>query len=131
MLALLVGLNRKCSEILYIALGVIAGVLAFLPYVWALKAQRNVTETSNLSYMSILVLALVGSFAVLVAATAAVIVLNREAALPFAGGEAAGLIVSAMGYGIWRVLLRNRGQEGSPKSCDTQLHEDSERKGGK
>ena len=116
---------------MYIALGVIAGVLAFLPYVWALRAQRNVTETSNLSYMSILVLALVGSFAVLIAATAAVIVLNRGAALPFAGGEAAGLIVSAMGYGIWRVLLRNRGQGGPQRVGGDNPHDNTEGKGGK
>ena len=98
-----------------IALGLIAGVLAFLPFVWALKAQRNVTDTSHLSYSSILVLALVGSIGVLIAATVACIFLNREGLLPFAVSEAAALIVASMAYGIWRVLLRNRGQEGAPK----------------
>ena len=116
---------------LSIALGVIAGVLAFLPYVWALSAQRKVTDTSNLSYTSILVLALVGSFAVLAVATAACIIMNREAVLPFAAGEAGALIVSAMAYGIWRVLLRNRGQEQPRKAGGPIPQDDPEGKGGK
>ena len=103
-----------------IALGLIAGVLAFLPFVWALKAQRNVTDTSHLSYSSILVLALVGSIGVLIAATVACIFLNREGLLPFAVSEAAALIVASMAYGIWRVLLRNRGQERPPQQSNLQ-----------
>ena len=91
-------------------LGLLAGAVGFLPFVAELKAQRNVTETSNLSYTSIMVLSIVGSSAVLFASVGACIVFNRENILPFVGGEAAGLITFALAFGIWQVFFKHKGK---------------------
>ena len=112
---LLIGLNRRCFADLFVVLGAIAGIVAFLPYVIALRAQRNVTETSHFSHMSILVLAVLGSSAVLFGSVLACIALHREGALAFAGGEAGAIIVVALAFGIWKVLLRNKDKGSSKK----------------
>ncbi len=98
-----------------VVLGAIAGILAFLPYVIALRAQRNVTETSHFSHMSILVLAVLGSSAILFGSVLACIAFHREGALAFAGGEAGAIIVIAFAFGIWKVLLRNKDKGSSKK----------------
>ena len=81
-------------------------MLGFLPLAGALSAAKHVTSTSNFSHATILILAVVGSSAILFGAAAACIVLNRAELLPFAGGEAAGIIATAVIFGIKRIVLR-------------------------
>jgi len=87
-----------------LVLGIIAGAISFLPLLAAVKAARHITATSNLSHASALILALVGSSIVLFGSAAACIALSRDNALTFALGEALGLCVSALGFGIWRAV---------------------------
>ena len=78
---------------MFFVLGVIAGLAGFVPLVAGLKAIKHVTETSNLSYSSILVLSVVGSSIVLFGAAGLCIAFNRENVLFFVAGEAVGIVV--------------------------------------
>jgi hypothetical protein len=87
-----------------IVLGVILGALGFLPLRGALTAARKVTSTSNFSHASILLLAVVGSSIILFGSAVLCIVLSRSNVLPFVGGEVAGIVVCALGFGIWKAV---------------------------
>ena len=89
-----------------VVLGVIVGVVGFLPLVAALSAAKHVTSTSDFSNATILILAVLGSSAVLFGAAVACIVSNRDELLFFAGGEVAGIIVAAVAFGVKRILLK-------------------------
>ena len=95
---------------MFFVLGVIAGLAGFVPLVAGLKAIKHVTETSNLSYSSILVLSVVGSSIVLFGAAGLCIAFNRENVLFFVAGEAVGIVVVAIAFGIYQVFFRSRGK---------------------
>lgn len=89
-----------------IVLGGVAGVLGFLPLVYSLKASKNVTNTSNFSYASILLLSLIASIAILGIAAALCINLARDLTLPFVVAEALALVVSAVGFGVYTFVRK-------------------------
>ena len=91
---------------LAICLGVLAGVLGFLPLYGATVAVKHVTSTSNFSHVTVLVLALVGSFVILAGSVIACAMLNRQDILAFVGAEAAGLVVSAIVFGVHKTLRK-------------------------
>lgn len=89
-----------------VILGFVVGAIGFLPLTGAVVAVKHVTKTSNFSHASILLLAVAGSTAVLLGGALTCIMLFRESALPFAGGEAAGLIAAAIVFIIRRRLTK-------------------------
>ena len=88
-----------------IILGFIAGALGFLPLMGAVYAVRYVTSTSNFSHASILLLSILGSTIVLAGAVIICALLSRDNLLPFVGGAAAGLIITAIAFGVRKVIL--------------------------
>jgi len=86
--------------VLSIVLGLVVGVLGFLPLFAGLKLTKRVTKTSNLGYLGALLVGMVGSFLVLAVALFACVTLAREVAVPFTWSVAGGLIVSAITYGV-------------------------------
>ncbi|MBQ9069514.1 MAG: hypothetical protein IJ131_10770 [Eggerthellaceae bacterium] len=91
---------------LAIILGALAGILGFLPLVGATIAVKRVTSTSNFSHVTILIVALVGSMVVLAGSVFACVAIDRQDILAFVGAEAAGLVVSAVAFGISRTFRR-------------------------
>ncbi|GEM_PF-433643 len=93
---------------LAIILGLVCGVAAFLPLLGATRAVRRVTKTSNFSHLSILLLAVAGSIIVLFVATFICISVDRNDAFWFVLGEAIGLVVFAIWYGIKTFIRRKK-----------------------
>lgn len=89
-------------------LGCICGLVSFLPLLGATSAVRRVTKTSNLSHLSILLLAVAGSFVVLFVSTFICISVDRNDVFWFVVGEAVGLIAFAVAYGIKTFNLRKK-----------------------
>lgn len=89
-----------------VLLGVISGVLAFVPLAVGLHMTKKVTETSNFGHMAILMLALIVSFVILFAAAIACINVARDLVLYFVLSEAIALCVVTIGFGISRVVRK-------------------------
>lgn len=89
-----------------VVIGAVAGILGFIPLALALKASKNVTDTSNFSYVSILLLCVIASIAILGVSVALCIVFTRDLVLPFAIAEAVMLAVSAMAFGIYTFVRK-------------------------
>ena len=89
-----------------IILGLLSGVLGFLPLFVGLRMTKKVTETGNFGHMAILMLALLISFALLFACAIACVMLARDLALHFALSEAVGLCLVTIGFGISRVVRK-------------------------
>lgn len=86
--------------VLAACLGAVAGILGFLPLYGALRAVKRVSSTSNLSYATLLILAVVVSTIVLIGAVAICAFVDESKAIVFSVAEAAGLIVSAFVFGL-------------------------------
>ena len=92
-----------------IVCGVIAGAVGFVPLLIGLRLTRRVTATSNFGYMSILIISLIVSFAVMFAFAGLCVAFARDLAMPFVLSEAVALSVVAIAFGFAR--LRNNGDE--------------------
>lgn len=93
---------------LAIIIGIIAGIVGFIPLWGAIVAVKRVSSTSNFSHASILMLALFGSILVLFGSAVACVYLDRPDILPFAAGEAGGIIAVALVVGIRKVILNKK-----------------------
>lgn len=89
-----------------IVLGVITGFIGFLPLFVGLKLVRRATNTSNLSQAGAALLGVLGSFLILAGALIACIVLVRDMVLPFTLAVVVGLLVSAVGYGVYTFVRK-------------------------
>lgn len=89
-----------------IVLGVLAGIVGFLPLFGSLQLAKRATKTSNLGHMGSLLLGVLVSFLLLFGAALACILLARNLALPFALAEVLALIVVAIGFGIMRLVRK-------------------------
>ena len=89
-----------------IVLGVVIGAVSFVPYVIGLRATKHVTRTSNFGHMSILLLALVVSMAILFGATLVCIFTARDVILPFTLAEVITLAVVAIAFGVSRMIRK-------------------------
>jgi hypothetical protein len=96
--------------VLVILLGILAGVVSFLPLVGGLRLSRKVTSTSNLSHASTLLLAVFGSIVVLFGSAVICILVDRADALAFVFAEAGGIVVIAIAFGITK-LVRTKKQQ--------------------
>lgn len=89
-----------------IALGALAGVVGFIPLVIGLHLTKYATATSNFGHMSILIIALIVSFALMFAFAFVCITFARDFAMPFVLAEAVALSVVAIAFGIARLVRK-------------------------
>ena len=94
-----------------IVCGAVSGFIGFLPLLLGLRLTRKVTATSNFGYMSILIISLIVSFAIMFAFAGLCILLARDLAMPFVLSEAVALSITAIAFGFIR--LKNNGTKGS------------------
>jgi len=90
--------------VLAIALGLVCGIIGFLPLTLGLKLAKKATPTSNFGHASSLLLGVLLSFLLLAGGVFVCIFVARDLALPFVLAEAAGLVLFALGYGIYKRL---------------------------
>ena len=83
-----------------IVLGAVSGILGFLPLYIGLRLARKATPTSNLGHAGALLLGVLLSFLILVAAFIVCIFVARDLVLPFVLAEVGGLVVSAVAFGF-------------------------------
>ena len=83
-----------------IGLGAVSGILGFLPLYMGLRLARKATPTSNLGHAGALLLGVLLSFLILVAAFIVCIFVARDLVLPFVLAEVGGLVVSAVAFGF-------------------------------
>lgn len=83
-----------------IVLGAVSGVVGFLPLYMGLRLARKATPTSNLGHAGALLLGVLLSFLILVAAFIVCIFVARDLVLPFVLAEVGGLVVSAVAFGF-------------------------------
>ena len=83
-----------------IVLGAVSGILGFLPLYMGLRLARKATPTSNLGHAGALLLGVLLSFLILVAAFIVCIFVARDLVLPFVLAEVGGLMVSAVAFGF-------------------------------
>ena len=83
-----------------IVLGAVSGILGFLPLYMGLRLARKATPTSNLGHAGALLLGVLLSFLILVAAFIVCIFVARDLVLPFVLAEVGGLVVSAVAVGF-------------------------------
>ena len=88
--------------ILAIICGALAVVVGFLPLLVGLNMTKKVTATSNFGHMSILILSLVVSFALMFAFAIICVLVARDVALFFVLAEAVVLSVTAIVFGVMR-----------------------------
>ena len=91
---------------LAIVLGAVSGVVGFLPLFIGLRLTKRVTATSNFGYMSILIISLIVSFALLFVFAIVCVNVARDIALPFALAEAVALSVTAIVFGVKRMVRK-------------------------
>ena len=89
-----------------VLVGIIVGVAGFYPLVFGMNKARMATPTSNLGHVGALLLGVLLSTVILAGSVIICVVAFREFAAPFAGGAAAGLIVSAAVFGISKNLRK-------------------------
>lgn len=92
--------------IVAIVLGVAAGVVGFIPLIIGLQLSKKVTRTSNFGHASILLLAIVASFVLLIVLAMLCVVVARDLAFPFVLAEAIAMSLSATGFGIYRLIRK-------------------------
>ena len=88
-----------------IVLGAVSGILGFLPLYMGLRLARKATPTSNLGHAGALLLGVLLSFLILVAAFIVCIFVARDLVLPFVLAEVGGLVVSAVAF-VFSTLAR-------------------------
>lgn len=89
-----------------IALGLLTGIVGFLPLVFGLRMTKRTTATSSFGPMAILMLCLLLSFVILFAAAIVCVKLARDFALPFALAEAVALCVVTIGFGVSKIIRK-------------------------
>ena len=92
--------------VLAIVLGIVVGVVGFLPLVGALHVTRLTNAGNNLISMTTLMLGLAVSLMVLVIPLAIVLFNMRDLAIPFVLAEAIALVVTAIVYGVYKLVRK-------------------------
>lgn len=89
-----------------ILLGIVVGVLGFLPLIGGLRLTRKANAGNNMVSMSMLLLGLLVSMLVL-ALPLIIVVLNwRDLVFPFVLAEAIALVVTAIVYGVVKLVRK-------------------------
>ncbi len=92
--------------VLAIVLGAVAGMVGFAPLVFGLHRVKSMTDAGNFGHMGVLMVCLLISFVLMFAAAILCISLARELALPFVLSEAAALSITAIAFGVSRLLRK-------------------------
>ncbi|MEG0072262.1 MAG: hypothetical protein RR362_03785 [Raoultibacter sp.] len=92
--------------VFFAILGVVAGILGFLPLLGSLRLTKHVTTTSNLSHAGALLLGVLASFLILAGTLIGCVVVARDMLLPFALGEVLTLSGIAIAYGIYKLVRK-------------------------
>ena len=93
---------------MFVFLGAVVGVLAFVPLLLSIKASKNVTKTSNFGYGALLILGVFASLIILVVAVLICYFVAKDGLLAFALAAAITLILFAIVYGIYTVIKRSK-----------------------
>ena len=83
-----------------IVLGIISGAIGFAPLVVGLRLTKRTTATSNFGPMAILLLALLVSFALVLAAAIAFATWDKPNGFPFVLAEVIALATVAIAFGL-------------------------------
>lgn len=87
--------------------GIIAGAVSLVPLFAGLHATRRMeAQESAAGYLTPMLIALAGSFLILVLATLICVLAARPFVAPFAIAEAATLVIGALGFGIVRIVSK-------------------------
>ncbi|MDR0513987.1 MAG: hypothetical protein LBG81_02325 [Coriobacteriaceae bacterium] len=89
-----------------IVLGVLSGFAGFAPLLLGTRLARRATATSALGEAGALLLGVLISFLLLAAILFLCVFLARDMVLPFALSLVGGLIASAIGYGVYRLVRK-------------------------
>ena len=93
---------------LFIALGLLIGILAFVPLLLSLKASKKLTSTSNFGYGSLLMLGVFSSLVILFVSVLLCYLFAKDNIVLFVIPAAIMLICFAVFYGIYTVIKRNK-----------------------
>ncbi len=94
-----------------IVLGALSGVIGFLPLYFGLRLTKRTAASGVAGSMTILIIMLIVSFAVLFALAILCVVFYRSLALAFVLAEVIALSVVAIVFGVRSVLTR-KGEKG-------------------
>lgn len=87
--------------------GIVAGAVSLLPMFAGLHATRRMdAQESAAGYLTPMLIALGGSFVILVLATLICVLAARAYVAPFVIAEAAALVVGALGFGMVRIVRK-------------------------
>ncbi|NPD30794.1 hypothetical protein HLV37_02730 [Eggerthellaceae bacterium zg-1084] len=89
-----------------IALGILAGILGFLPLALAQRGARRATGVRGSGSITMLLLGTLSSSLVLGACTAVCLLFFRDVALPFALAEFGALVAAAVSLSVYQVYVR-------------------------
>ena len=89
-----------------IILGALAGLAGFIPLWFGLRLTRKTTHAGVAGSMTVLLLGLLVSFAVLLGCAFGCIYVARDLALPFVLAEVVALSVIAIVYGVNKILRK-------------------------
>lgn len=92
--------------ILAVVLGLVAGVLGFLPLLGGLQLVKRATSTSNIGQAGGALLGIFGSFVFLAITLVVCIVVARDMIMPFTIAEALALSCVAIVYGVQRLVRK-------------------------
>lgn len=90
-----------------IFLGILTGVLSFVPLLISLNATKKVSKTSNFGYGAILILGVVASTAILIIAVLISYFFARDSIVELVLSAAVSLSVFAIIVGAYTVIKRN------------------------
>lgn len=93
---------------MFVFLGAIAGVIAFLPLIIGLKASKKVTPKSNFGYGAIMLLSVLASMAILALTVLIFYFCAKDNLLEVALAAAITIIVFAIVYGIYSVIKQKK-----------------------
>ncbi|WP_165061268.1 MULTISPECIES: hypothetical protein [unclassified Adlercreutzia] len=92
--------------VLAILLGVLAGLVGFVPLVIGLKLTKRTTHGGTAASMIVLMLGLVVSFALLFAFAALFFGYDHDRGIAFLLAEVLALSAAAIGFALWQMLRR-------------------------
>lgn len=91
---------------LAIILGAVAGIVGFAPLIFGLHRVRHMTDAGNFGHMGMLMVCLLISFILMFAAAILCISLARDLALPFVLSEAVALSLTAVIFGVGKLVRK-------------------------
>lgn len=84
-----------------ILIGILIGIVGFLPLLGALKISKKIVATRTGLNAAVMIFSILISLAIMIVSTLIFNDLNHSNILPFVLSAAITLIVTAIGFGIW------------------------------